>query len=87
MHQLVRTVFSKLHDLDPESEEKKLLSVPPSGTDQLPPPTDKLSGDGATGSQPVTPTAQGPPDVSGIRNSGCMSLLFPSIVCPSINFV
>lgn len=70
MHQLVRTVFSKLHDLDPESEEKKLSNVPLSGTDQPPPPADQLSGEGATASQPVTPTAQAPPDVSGIRKSG-----------------
>ena len=83
MHQLVRTVFSKLHDLDPESEEKKLLSVPPSGTDQPPPPTDQLSGDDATPSQPVTLTAQSPPDVSGVQKSGCMSLLFLTLLCPS----
>ncbi|KAH9048480.1 Sec7-like domain is implicated in guanine nucleotide exchange function [Lactarius hengduanensis] len=70
MHQLVRTVFSKLHDLDPESEEKKLSSAPLSGTDLPPPPTDQLSGEGATASQPVTPTAQAPPDVSGIQKSG-----------------
>ncbi|KAH9180347.1 Sec7-like domain is implicated in guanine nucleotide exchange function [Lactarius sanguifluus] len=70
MHQLVRTVFSKLHDLDPESEEKKLSSAPLSGTDQPPPPTDQLSVGGATANQPVTPTAQAPPDVSGIRKSG-----------------
>ncbi|KAH9030672.1 Sec7-like domain is implicated in guanine nucleotide exchange function [Lactarius pseudohatsudake] len=70
MHQLVRTVFSKLHDLDPESEEKKLSSVPLSGTDQPPPPADQLSGEGATASQSVTPTTQAPPDVSGIRKSG-----------------
>ncbi|KAI9446656.1 Sec7-like domain is implicated in guanine nucleotide exchange function [Lactarius indigo] len=74
MHQLVRTVFSKLHGLDPESEEKKLSSTPPSGTDQPPPPTDQLSGEdageGTTASQLVTPTAPAPPDVSGIRKSG-----------------
>ncbi|KAN0128483.1 Sec7-like domain is implicated in guanine nucleotide exchange function [Lactarius tabidus] len=70
MHQLVRTVFSKLHDLDPESEEKKLSSAPPPGTDQPPPPTDQLSGDGVTPTQPVIPIAQGPPDVSGTQKSG-----------------
>lgn len=93
MHKLVGTVFSKLHDLDPDSEEKKLSCTPPSGTDQL-------SGDTATADQPDTtrkfkkkkkkpvtqaPIAQGLPDASRIQNSGCTSLLFPSIICPSID--
>lgn len=47
MHRLVGTVFSKLHDLDPDSEEKKLSCTPPLGTDQL-------SGDIAIASQPGT---------------------------------
>ena len=85
MHQLVRTVFSKLHDLDPESEEKKLLTTPPPGIDQPPPPTDQSSGDGTTASQQVTPIVQSPPDVSRIPKSGCMSLLFPSILCSGID--
>ncbi len=81
MHQLVRTIFSKLHQLDPEGEEKKLSSAPPSGTDQPAEPPGQLSG-GA--SQPVSPTpaGQSPPDVSGIQKSGCMSF-FPSIIRPT----
>lgn len=80
MHQLVRTVFSKLHDLDPDSEEKKLSNAPPPGTDQASPSTDQLSGDddGATSTQPVIPI-----DVSGIPKSGCTFLLFRRLSHPS----
>lgn len=92
MHKLVEIVFSKLHDLDPESEEKKLSGSQPPGTDQPPPPVDQPSGDGATASEPVTtpkskkkkkkkpipPTVQSPPDVCVLQKSECMSFLFPN---------
>lgn len=80
MHQLVRTVFSKLHDLDPDSEERKLSNAPPPGTDQAPPPTDQLSGDG-DGAAPTQPVIL--VDVSGIPKSGCTFLLFRRLSRPS----
>jgi hypothetical protein len=93
MHRLVGTVFSKLHDLDPDSEEKKLSCTPPLGTDQLSGDIAIASQPGTTGKskkkkkKPVTPIVQGPARcVQGnLQKSGCKSLLFPPIICPSID--
>jgi hypothetical protein len=92
MHRLVGTVFSKLHDLNPESEEKKLSCTPPLGADQLSGDTANASQSGTTRKskrqkkKPVsTPIVQGPQDVSRVQKSGCTLFLFPSNICPSID--
>ena len=77
MHKLVRTVLSKLHTLDPVSEEKRLVIVPgapPAGTDPSSPTRtiEVASGDSVTTGQSETPIAESPQDPSGMQKLDCM---------------
>jgi hypothetical protein len=78
MHKLVRTVLSKLHILDPVSEEKKLSSPPSTPTTATfsssstrsvePVPDDSI----AT-TQAKTPTARSHQEASSTQKLDCMS--------------
>ncbi len=77
MHKLVRIVLSKLHILDPVSEEKRLMAVPsaPSaGTDPSSPTqsVEPVSGDSVAASQSQTPIAESPQDASTTQKLDCM---------------
>ena len=81
MHKLVRTVLSKLHILDPVSEEKRLLAVPnapAAGADRAMPTQsiEPVSGDPAAASQPVNLIAESPQDASKAQKSDCMLWLW-----------
>ena len=79
MHKLVRTVLSKLHVLDPVSEEKRLLAVPnapAAGADRSIPTqaVEPASGDPAAASQPLNLIAESPQDTSRAQKLDCMLL-------------
>jgi len=76
MHRLVRTVFSKLYNLDPVSEEKKLLDVPSTpAVGTFPSPDtqsiEPVSGDSTAAPQPVTPTARSHQDATVTQKLEC----------------
>jgi len=77
MHKLVRTVLSKLHTLDPVSEEKRLVAVPSApaaATDPSSPtqPVEPASGDSVPAGQSETPIAESPQGASGTQKLDCM---------------
>jgi hypothetical protein len=74
MHKLVRTVLSKLHTLDPVSEEKRLVVVPSAPVDPSSPtrPIESASGDSVAAGQSETPIAESPQDASGTQKLDCM---------------
>ncbi|KAI0282184.1 Sec7-like domain protein [Russula aff. rugulosa BPL654] len=82
MHKLVRTVLSKLHTLDPVSEEKRLVVVPnapAAGTDPSSPSRaiEPASGDSVGAGQSEAPIAESPQDASGSQK---LDYGLPSIV-------
>jgi brefeldin A-resistance guanine nucleotide exchange factor 1 len=81
MHKLVRTVLSKLHILDPVSEEKRLLAVPnapAAGADRSMPTqaVEPASGDPAAASQPLNLIAESPQETSRAQKLDCMLWLW-----------
>jgi brefeldin A-resistance guanine nucleotide exchange factor 1 len=77
MHKLVRTVLSKLHTLDPVSEEKRLVVVPSAPAAETDPssPTrlrEPASGDSVAAGQAEAPVAESPQDASGTQKLDCM---------------
>jgi hypothetical protein len=90
MHKLVRTVMSKLHTIDPVSEEKRLLvvpSAPATATDTTSPTqaVEPVSGDPVAASQSVNPIADAPQDASRTQKLDCMSWHHLPIVRPNLD--
>jgi len=72
MHKLVRTILSKLHTLDPVSEEKRLVVVPrvPAAETDTSSPT--ASGDPVAAGPSANPIAESPQDTSRTQKLDCM---------------